>query len=233
VVPATLGSGADIVHCPTSPGRPVTLHATGRRKIVVAGAAAGLVLVAALGLAVALRAPGQLPAGPIKPMPPSGIALVVKVGQKMTDAYIALELGGTKDAVIDRVQPVYVGNAVKTLGAITSDPNRKLGIPLSNYQTWPPKDPRLGVTRPAAGTVVHPYSTGVFATQILIGMQVTRAGHFLRKGFWLYYHVGSEHYRVFFHSEATFCTPSAMQGTVCPFLGGGTSMNPKPPPIHS
>jgi hypothetical protein len=170
------------------------------------------------------RSVHNLPAGPIEPGNPYGSALSVKVGQKVTDGLIGLYLGGTKDAVIDEVRPVYIGSAVKTLGAITSDPQRKMGIPMSSYSTWPPKDPALYVTRRAAGTIMHPRNTGVFPTQILIGMQVTRPGHFLRTGFWLYYHVGSDHFREFFPAEVTFCTPSAMQGDTCPFLGQGAAV---------
>jgi hypothetical protein len=194
-----------------------------RQKVVLAGAVISLFAAITTGQTACAGSPAHLPAGPIKPTNATGEALPVKVGQKITDGLIALKLSGRKDAVIDRVRPVYVGTAVKTLGAITSDPNRLQGIPLNYYTMWPPKDPKLGVTRLAAGTTMHPYKAGMLVTQILIGMQVTREGHFLRKGFWLYYHVGSDHYRRFFPSEVTFCTPSAMHGNVCPFLGGGAS----------
>lgn len=195
-----------------------------RRRIgAVAGVAAALlVVVAGLGFS------GLVPAFPrsgtaIQVPDPHGYAVPVAVGETITDAFDLVVLMPSQEIVVDAVSADYEGSGLRTVGSALSDPNRTEGVPTQFYRQWPPTDPELGVTSEVEGTPVSPMADGYVSPQVLLGTEVVAPGHHLRRGIWVSYHVGPVHYRQFLPAEITFCTPDALVGDDCPFLGGGAS----------
>ena len=161
------------------------------------------------------------PDGPLAQPDPHGYALPVEVGEVVTDAFDMLVVEGDAPVVIKDVTPVYADTGVRTVGTLLSGADRAVAVESQFYRQWPPADEALGAVTEVAGSRVHPPDETRIPPQVLIGMEVAEPGHHLRQGFWVTYAVGLVHYREYFDAQLTFCTPAAMDGDVCPFLGDG------------
>ena len=179
---------------------------------------------AVIAISVAVVGSGPESNGPLAGTPAFGYAVVVPVGEVVTDAFTVLPIRNSSDDPIEllSIEQVYPEAGVESAGEWLAgqDRDREMLVHEQFYREAPPSDARLGTLVPVAGADAYRDDDG-FVPQLLLATRVTRSGHYLRDGLWITYTYAGRTYRDYVPSELTICTPDAVdEDGGCPFLTG-------------
>lgn len=182
-----------------------------RRLLLALGA---LVLLALSVTGCAFQGQQQeLPPGPLASTHPHAYLVPLRSGEKFTDSFEVLELGGKRPATITRVASVGGGPGLRQLGAYLAPPERRLTI--QGMPGFPPDNPQLGRLIPAVGARILPVAETAHGNgyELLIGYRFRGDKIATRTQIRVSYTVGGRAYQSTRPAFLVVCPPA--QGKRC------------------
>lgn len=187
------------------------------RSRILLVVATALVLLVAAGVAWSLlRDSSPAANGPMRSVVEHGMLAEGDEGDRFTDGAEVLQLLGSKEAELVRVETVGGEETFRQLGVMVAGPDRGLAA-INSLRGYPPRDQRLGEIVDAEGTTVQPRDetrSGI-GYELLVGYEIlddTEVGY--RSGLKVIYRVDGELFEWSSPARLLYC-PKSMQYEEC------------------
>ena len=186
-----------------------------RRAALLAFASVALAGAAAAALAV--REPPGLSPGPLACEECAVLALGFPVDPRRQFTYglLLLRNEGGEPAVLDAVAPLELTPGMRVAGAyVVRTEDNPWNVTADDHEHFPP--PNIAdVVRPLRGYAVAPARRKTDTVEVILGLEVARAGTYGFRGLAVDYHVGETAYRATFQHRLRVCAPARLHEGDC------------------